>query len=351
MSDVYHVIVQKSDGTIARSDKEKESSAIKSAKMYVNVRGETAAVVLVDGRVVFSIPEGTEQDEKFMKIARKKAAGSTEPAAPATKTPSKTKKKEESAPVSDLDAQIADLAKEYETAMKNGDVSPPAPKARPAASQCNTKVLEAACTAYLIGSDLPADMDKKVCANNDGNINTIAAEMNQGKLTQDEAIKRIIAILQGKLPMTPKKPAETTPSAPGINVNKILRSHKGSTFTPSRFREDLGMTDPLEALLPLTLPDGITIYTTKESDPKLHAAIAFSMGYTPESLINPHNPSPRDGYDYQRLIPLTRPTAKNPTWRGMGERIAAPGTLVKRIRDEFKPSDVLVEVAQGVELE
>jgi hypothetical protein len=351
MSDVYHVIVQKSDGTIARSDKEKESSAIKSAKMYVNVRGETAAVVIVNGRIAFSIPEGTEQDEKFIKIARKKASEGTEAAAPVTKAHSKPKEKKESAPVSDLDAQIANLATDYEKAMKDGDVSPPVPKTRPASSQCNTKVLEAACTAYLIGAGLPANMVKKVCANNDGNINTIAADMNQGKLTQDEAIKRFIAILQGKLPMTPTKPAETTPSAPGINVNKILRSHKGSTFTPSRFREDLGMTDPLEALLPLTLPDGITIYTTKESDPKLHAAIAFSMGYTPESLINPHNPSPRDGYDYQRLIPLTRPTAKNPTWRGMGERIAAPGTLVKRIRDEFKPSDVLVEVAQGVELE
>jgi len=187
---------------------------------------------------------------------------------------------------------------------------------------------------------------------NRGEIEILAGKMAQKSITQNEAVQQIISKIGGIAPMTPQTPQQTQPTPQGINLSKIMRGHKGAIMKPSRIREDLGIQDPLEELLPTTLPDGIVIYTTKETDEGVHGIIAFAMGYTPASLINPHKSSDREGYDYQRSIPLTRPDVKHPTWRAMGERIQVPNTLVKRIIEQYPDtSKVKVEVAQGVELE
>ena len=140
---------------------------------------------------------------------------------------------------------------------------------------------------------------------------------------------------------------------PDINISKILRKHKGAEFKLKRIREDIGASDfSLEkAERPTILPEGIIIYTTKESDSAIHEIMAYAMGYTPQSFINTLSPAGIEGYDYRREIPLTRPTLKTPRWRGMNGRINAPGILIRRIKEQFPNSkQVKIEIAQGVEL-
>jgi hypothetical protein len=351
---IYTVIVLKTDGTLIQTEKEKESSAIKSAKMYVTVRGEQAAAVFSDGKVIFTVPDGIENDASFMDAARAKMQGLEAPVqVPKKKAASKPAKpaKAETKKDESLNAEAQDLIKEYDKAMKTGEIKAPVQKVHIGA--CTLEVLESACTGYLISRGATLDQVQNLRAKRKGDIEILAAKIAQGELTQDEAIGRLILLLQGNVPMTTQMPKEGAPVAPGIDLSKVLRGHKNATMAmkPSRIREDLGLSDGLEEMLPNTLPDGIVIYTKKESDEAVNSVLAFAMGYTPQSLINPHKASELEGYDYQRSIPLTRPDVKHPTWRAMGERIQSPSTLVKRISDQFSEDQVKIQVAQGIDLE
>jgi hypothetical protein len=359
MSDIYHVVVLKTDGSLVRSDKEKESSAIKSAKMYVTVRGEPAAVVITNGRVAFAVPEGAENDADFMKSALEKAREGDASAKP-TPTPPKSKSKSQRKPAAqtppaiesnpDTKELFAGIAQEYNATVKKGKIAAPVSKPKP--GQCSIEILESACTGFLLSRNATPELIQRVKDKNRGEIEVLAGKMATKSITQDEAVQQIISTIRGIAPMTPQNPKETQPAAPGINLSKVLRGHTGAIMKPSRIREDLGLADDLEELLPTTLPDGIVIRTTKSTDEGVHGIIAFAMGYTPASLINPHKPSTMEGYDYQRSIPLTRPDVKHPTWRAMGERIQLPSTLIKRIQDQFPDTtQVRIEVAQGIDLD
>ncbi len=138
---------------------------------------------------------------------------------------------------------------------------------------------------------------------------------------------------------------------PEPNMAKIMRGRKGTRFPQTRFRQDIGLADDLEDESTRIIPDGIIIYTTKESDEALHAVLAYAMGYTPASFINIHKPAEKEGYDYIRLVSLVRPTIKHQKWRAANGKIHEPGVMVKRIREQFKDvKRVKIEVAQGVDL-
>ncbi len=351
---IYTVIVLKTDGTLIQTEKEKESSAIKSAKMYVTVRGERAAAVFSEGKVIFTVPDGIENDADFMNAARAKMQGLEVPAhSPKKKPASKPAKAAKKEPKKDktLDAEAQALIKDYDKAMQAGEIEPPVQKVH--LGTCTLEVLESACTGYLISRGLTLDQVQTLRTKRKSDIEILAAKMAQGELTQDEAIARLISLLQGNTPMTTQTSRETTTAASGIDLSKVLRGHKNATMAmkPSRIREDIGLSDDLEEMLPNTLPDGIVIYIKKEFDDQINGILAFAMGYTPQSLINPHKASDLEGYDYQRSIPLTRPDVKHPTWRAMGERIQSPNTLVQRISDQFPEDQVKIQVAQGIDLE
>ena len=347
MSDTYHVIVFKQDGTITRADKEKEASAVKSAKAYVTLRGETAAVVVLNGHIIFEIPEGTKDDKELVKKALAKAKSSSpaqapspaQAAPPAVVAPHPAKTK--------MPPSLKSLAAEYDAEMKAGTISIPSTK--PKTKACDIEVLESACIAFSLSRCVPLDQAQKVCDSNRDNITILAEQMSQHQITKFDAITNLISTMQGSC----VKPVKTTPATPTLDVTKILRGHGGASFKGTRIREDIGPAEMLvDDVEPLTLPEGIVIYTKKETDQQVHDAVAYAMGYTPNSLINMHHPAGIEGYDYRRALPLTRPTLKNPTWRAMGERIKSPGTLVKRLKEQFPTEqNVRIEVAQGVEFE
>ena len=341
MSNPFHVIVQKADGTFTRSDKESETSAVKSAKAYVTLRNEKAAVVINNGHVVFEIPEGTKTDMPFMHKAHAMAKDRIEAPAPASK-------KKVSPPSS-----LKTLAAEYDQEMKKGTIT--IPETKPKIKACDIEILDSACITFSLARCVPLEQAQKICEANHNEIMTLAGQVSQNKISKYEAIQQIISIMQGNCPMTTTNSKETPPAAPSIDVSKVLRKHKGATFKPTRVREDIGTSDSNleEAEEPITLPDGIVIYTTKKSDDGVHEILAYALGYTPSSLINMHHPAGIEGYDYRRSIPLNRPTIKRPKWVGMGGRIDAPGTMVKRIQERFPESakQVKVEVAQGIQLE
>lgn len=357
MSEPYQVVVKRNDGSFAVSVKEKESSAIKSAKMYVTMRKEPAAVVLLNGKVVFDIPEGTRSDQAFMKKALAKAKSQSPPTPPPSTPPKKSKKQAKPAKedFSDIPEELRgglhELAAEYDAEMKKGNII--IPETKPKIKACDIENLEAACIAFSVSRCTPLDQAHKICETNRDLINDLAGQVSQKKITKDEAVMQLVSSMQGNCPMTAQKPVETKPTGPTLDVSKILRKHRGVELKPTRIREDLGVSDFSleEAEEPTTLPDGIVIYTTEESDQGVHEMLAYAMGYTPNSLINLHNPAGIPGYAYRRSLPLSRPTIKKPSWRAMGERIAEPATLVKRIKEKYSDVQARIEIAPGVELE
>jgi hypothetical protein len=343
----YHIVVQKSDGTLTESLKDKVSSAIKSAKMYVTVRKEPAALVINNGKIIFAIPEEARNDTEFVKkaLVKAKPRPSQAPAAlpkdlsPASALPPDLK---------NFPVTAAVITKTSKAVKKEGVIIP---ETKPKIKACDVEVLESACITFSLSKNIPIDRAHKICEDSRDRIATLAGQLSQNKIDKDGAIQALISSMQGNRSMTSTNAKETKPDQPGIDVGKVMRGHRGVMFKPSRIREDIGMNDNLEDMLPASLPDGIVIYTTKETDDDVHGMLAFALGYTPTSLINLHHPSELTGFDFKRSIPLTRPTTKNPTWRGMGERIAEPGVFVKRIKEKYPDGkSVLVEVAQGIDL-
>lgn len=341
----YHVIVKKSDGTIIRSDKEIESSAIKSAKMYVNIRKEPAAVVILEKKVIFAIPEEIKTDRKFLAAALKKAYDQKEPVEPVAKTPRPAKTT--NAPPSSL----TPLAKAYDRAMKERKIVLPVTVQK--TRSCDIEILESACLVYSLSRCIPMDRAQETCEKNKDQIEALASKMTQGALTKEEALQQMIAYMQGNCPMTTTNPSETKPTGPGIDISRVTRGRKDLVLPKTRFRHDVGGDDEEDPndLKYRSLPDGIVIYTTKETDDPVHAAIAGAMGYAPSGLINPHSPANLTGYDYRRALPLMRPSVKVPRWSAFGGRIGNPSLLIQRIKQEFPDeTKVKIEIAQGIEL-
>ncbi len=344
MSNPFHVIVQKADGTFTRSDKDTEISAVKSAKAYVTLRNEKAAVVINNGHVVFEIPEGTKTDMAFMHKAHALAKDKIEP-------PSSPSKKKVSPP-----SQLKALAAEYDQEMKKGTIT--IPETKPKIKACDIEILDSACITFSLARCVPLEQAQKICEANRNEIMTLAGQVSQNKITKYEAIQQIISIMQGNCSMTSTNAKETLPAAPDSDINipvdmsKTMRRHKKDKFPKTRFRQDIGDNENLEKLEPISLPDGIMVFTTKESDDKFHELLAYAMGTTPTSLLNMHYPSQLPGFDYRTSITLSRPTTKIPHWRAMGERIQAPNILIKRIHEQF-PDDkqIKIIIAQGIQLE
>ena len=338
MTDAYHVIVKRKDGSLTKSDKEKESSAIKSAKAFINFKQEPAALVIQNKKIIFSLPE--EPDKKFVSEAMKKAydTGPEKPThvKPAIKpaTPDKTIVPAE---------RIRSLASQYEKEVGAGQIV--IPKTQRKADPCTIKILENACVASSLGQGVPLEAAKLICHDSGVEIETLAIRIASGSVTLDQALEELVGakMEEEKAPVTPVS------NAP--NIAKIMRGRKDKIFPKTRVREDIGTgEEDLNTLKNRQILEGIIIYIKKEHDQKIHDMIAFSMGYTPSSLVNMHYPSRRNDFDYERTLSLMRPSYKDPLWRGAGGRIGNPSILVKRIQDQFSNEEVKIEIANGVEL-
>ena len=330
---VFHVVVRKKDGSFVHSKKEKESSAVKSAKMYVSVRGEPAGLVISNGKVVFAVPENP--DKAFVQTALRVVNNSPEP-------PIEKKPKIESTP------KIKGLAKEYDKFMKAGGNIPQSQKK---ADPCTIRILTNACLASIISQGAPLEAAKLVCEDSKTDIEALAIEIASGSKSLETAIQELAA---GEV-MTEEKTVETPTHAPP-NVTKIMRGRKDKIFPKTRVRQDIGKVisteeeEDLNSLKNRSIPDGIVIYTTKDVDDAINEILATAMGYEPQGLINSHYPAGIPGYDYKRNIPLVRPSYKVPVWKAFGGRIGNPSLLVTRIENTYPEEKVRIIIANGIEL-
>ena len=337
MSDAYHVIVKTPEGELKRSDKEKESSAKKSADAFVNFKHNPAAIVIQNKRVVYENPEGAKNDKHFVQAAMKKAYSSeTEPASPPI-PPEKTI----------IPSKLKHLAAQYEKEVGSGEIVIPQSKRR--ADPCTVRILENACVAASLGQGVHMDAAKVICEDSKEEIEKLAVSVTSGVITLDQALEQLAGTSEcckvvNKIMETPEKPP--------VNVMKIMRGRKDKIFPKTRIREDIGISEEedLNSLKNRSIPDGIVIFTTKDVDDEINGILASSMGYAPHSLINLHTPAGIAGYDYRRNVPLTRPSYKEKLWKAFGGRIGNPALLVQRIQDKFPEDKVKVEVANGVEL-
>jgi len=345
--DKFHVIVLKDDGTLAASIKDSETSAIKSAKAHVTLRKQKAAVVIQNGKVLFEIPEGTRSDDKFMTKARKKAHENTIPLAetpPAAST--KTK------------AIFPGIAAEYDKAVKEEKIPPATSTKKP--KPCNMMdILESACLALSLSRGIPVQEAQEICEQHKPEMEILATNLSSGAITRDTAVEQLVSVLTKKIrkivPMNSiegyGQPLEVSGPVKLVNMQKIMRGRKGLTFSPTRIRFDIAGDDDLTVASPTALPNGIMIYTTKDTDVRAHEIVARAHGYEPAQWINSHMPSTIAGFDYQKTLTLGRPSYRSPIWTASGGRIASPSALVQQIRNEFPDeTKVLVVVAHGVDL-
>jgi len=349
--DKFHVIVKKDDGTLAASIKDTETSAIKSAKAHVTLRKQKAAVVIQNGKVLFEIPEGTRTDDKFIVAARKKAHEQTVPTSSSqTATPVSQSR-------SGAKSALAALAEEYDKAVKEGKITIPPLIKKP--KPCNMMdILESACLTLSLSRGIPVETAREICEEHKPVLEILASSMASGAITRDDAIQQIVSALSKKIrPAMPSIETDTDqPAIPVVgpvklvNMQKIMRGRKGLTFAPTRVRFDIATDDDMEVASPSALPNGIMIYTTIETDPRVHEIVAHAHGYAPAQWINGHVPSTVAGFDYQKTLTLSRPSYKSPIWTASGGRIASPATLVQKLQTEFPEDKVLVVVAAGVNL-
>ncbi len=334
--DAYHVIVKRQNGSLTRSDKEKESSAIKSAKAFINFKDEPAAIVIQNKRVLFSIPEDAGSNKTFLAAAMKKAYSNEPTAAPTKGQPS-----EKIIVPAD---RIKALATQYEEEVGTGQVI--IPKTHAKADPCTIRILQNACIASSLGQGVPLEAAKLICNESKEDIESLAIKISSGTITLDQAIEELAGAKVEEEQPAAKQP-ENVP-----NVSKVMRGRKDKIFPKTRIREDIGKEEEdLNDLKNRSTPDGIIIYTTKESDDGVHEMVAYAMGYTPSSLINSHYPAGIEGYEYRRPIPLMRPSYKVPKWTAFGQRIQNPSLLIQRIQEKFpNESDVKIIIANGVEL-
>ncbi len=349
--DVFHVIVQKKDGTITRSDKENETSAIKSAKAFVNLRGEPAAIVLHSGNAIFGIPEDILKDTKFLTLANQKVSGISPPPQPSQVIPKKTEKTTQSA------LPMAEVVSQFDQAMKSGKIkNVPTEVKKP--KPCNMMdILESACLAISLSRGIPEPAARELIEQYRIEIEPIAANLTSGTITREEAIQQLVSLLtqiqKSKAPVLSQVPS-TALSVEGpnklVNIPKIMRGRKGMHFDATRVRFDIAEDEDVQSASPTSLPAGIIIHFTKDVDPRVHEIVATAHGYTSSTWINSHDPSTQPGYDYQKILSLGRPTYKNPIWTASGGRVAHPADLVNKLQSEFPEEKVLVIVAAGVEL-
>lgn len=352
--DVYHVIVKKKDGTISRSDKESETSAVKSAKAFVTLRGEPGAVVLRAKKVVFEIPPGMQKDTEFMAIAQEKAyENGTKMSAP-TKHATST----HAPPLNATQTKLAltDLAAEFDQATKSGAISIPTVNKKP--KPCNMMdILESVCLALSLSRGITVQAAREICEQHRAEMEPLAASLTSGAITRDEAIRQLVSLLTKTVKITAPLPSES-PIKPLavegphqlVNMTKIMRGRKGLHFDATRVRFDIAEDADMMSSSPTSLPAGIMIYFTKDVDTRVHEIVATAHGYTGATWINSHDPSLQPGYDYQKILSLGRPTYKSPVWTASGGRVARPADLINQLRTEFPEEKVLVVVAAGVEL-
>jgi len=355
--DVFHVIVQKKDGTITRSDKETETSAIKSAKAFVNLRGEPAAIVLHSGNVVFGLPDEILKDTAFLSQARKMISEteSPPPPQPAVAPPkTKTKKTTQSAlPISGESG----LVREYDRDVKSGKIKEiPVETKKP--KPCNMMdILESVCLALSLSRGITVQAAREICEQHRTEMEPLAASLTSGVITREEAIRQLVSMLT-KTQKTPVfLPSESAPKPltvegehQPINMTKIMRGRKGLHFDATRVRFDIAEDADIASSSPTSLPAGIIIYFTKDVDARVHEIVATAHGYTGATWINSHDPALQPGYDYQKILSLGRPTYKSPVWTASGGRVPHPAALINQLRTEFTEDKVLVIVAAGVEL-
>ena len=355
----YHVVILKSNGDIVESTTNSkgefynEISAIKSAKAHVTLRKEPAAVVILHGEVLFAIPESIKKDQDFIKKAIAKAKPGPRPTSvlPKPKTPAVNLPPE----LASFPVTAAAITKTSHAVKKEGVVIP---ETKPKIKACDIEALESSCITFSLSRCVPFDQAQKIMESNRDQITTLASQIAQNKLNRYEAVQALISNMQGNCPMTSTNSKETKATQPEIDINtpldltKIMRGHKKEKFAKTRVRKDIGNDEDLDKLDQKSLPDGIMIFTTKETDDAVNGILAQSMGLDPRNLLNMHFPSLIPGFDFRVSVPLTRPTIKTPRWRAMGERIQNPGLFVQRVKEQFKDeTKVMVIIAQGIDLE
>ena len=251
-----------------------------------------------------------------------------------------------------------DLAEEYDKAVKEGKITIPPLIKKP--KPCNMMdILESACLTLSLSRGIPVETAREICEEHRSELEILASSMASGAITRDDAIQQIVSALNKKIRYTAAlglTPNDNQPAIPVVgpvklvNMQKIMRGRKGLTFAPTRVRFDIATDDDMEVASPSALPNGIMIYTTIETDPRVHEIVAHAHGYAPAQWINGHVPSTVAGFDYQKTLTLSRPSYKSPIWTASGGRIASPATLVQKLQTEFPEDKVLVVVAAGVNL-
>lgn len=347
MSDMYHVIVLKTSGELVQSDKETEISAIKSAKAYVTLRKEQAAIVANEGQIIFSIPENL--DKKFITSAMAMIGAPSAPAA-RPKTIANIRPELEAFPIEERMAK-------HDAAVKSGKVV--IPKTKPKLNACDIDILESACLALSLSRGVPVQTAQKICEQNHIEIEEIATKIGARAISRQEAIQQVVSMVLKK--MRPEIPPSDSGEAiqdtiriktasPLVNQHHLSYQDRSIPVTSKTIRfTDMDEEDLFRSHAPTSMEDGIKIYNTKDIDNDIHIYIAALHGYKPQNWINSHRPSNIPGYDYKWVISTSRKNIKTPTWTASGGRIEFPSKVVAELNTRFS-NKILIVVAPEVNL-
>ncbi len=371
----YYVLVKlKKGGAIQSTPWDDEREAKSSANALVTLGKNPAAIVVHNGVVIYDRPHGIL--ERAPQIAREfqeqplfKGKTITCSAGPVQTIPSD---KEMFGPHTAESPVVRKPSKKPATGKKPAPPTPVTTVRSPTAD-----LLYAACTGAAMATGQSPDKAKGECDGQECNIDCLAASVDNGEISINEAYSRVVKATgclyntsrpaagpapvrtkaAGKLVPGPAAPVAATTEPLGPTPVPTLEQvyEYQRNISPALLYE--GTTKDLFLLRqPVKRIDsGIVFLVTEESGEALNRILCEVNGSDPEVYAPQyHLPAPGNepGYRYMRPLDLVPRSKHDPTWVFAPNKWVphpmAPTDLIARVQAEFPEDQVKIITYPGI---